>query len=202
MRLSVLVLSSVACGLVGGTAAADELKDAATKVTECRQITDSVTRLTCLDSAAAALSLVLEGAPQSTAVVEAPAAPAAVSEEPEEPKWARAPKPRKVPEPKVEVAENTPKEKKPPLWARVLRPDDGSADDLYAVNVIRITRNGAGRIFFYTEEGQVWRQTQLVEVKPPKTLPAGAVIQRSLTGSPKISFDDVPGKSYRVRRVE
>ena len=224
MRTRLIGLIGLVLGFVSPQAFADELKSAATKVTECRSITDDVLRLACLDAAALALSDVLEGATVSadTADISSSAAidPKVTKEpdtpkwaqaptprttpetkEPEEPKWRQAPEPQKEPEPETSDEEEGRKDRTP-LWARVLRPDDGSDDDLFPITIVRITRNSAGRIFFYTEGGQVWRQTQVRDVTPPKSLPASAVVQRSITGNPKLSFDDVPNRSYRVRRVE
>lgn len=224
MRRRFIVLAGVLMGIASPLASADELKNAATKVTECRSIAEDSARLACLDSAALALSAVLESeavAAKSEDLVPAPAPASETPKAPEPPKWAQAPKSKEAPKPEKSVEpdkleepkwrrapepkktpEPTATKKRPPLWARVLRPDDGSDDDLYPVTVVKITRNGAGRVFFYTEGGQVWRQTQVKEVTPPKSLPAGAVIQKSATGNPRFSFDDVPNRSYRVRRVE
>lgn len=169
-----LVIASFA-----GNASADALKQAASQVTDCRSIEGDAARLQCLDFAASNLALILTES--------------AVDNEASEPKWAQAPQEREV-----KQDENN----RAPIWARVLRDDDGSDDELLPVTVVRITRNKTGRMFFYTESGQIWRQTKKREFEPPTGLPAEAVIQKSITGSPRLSFDEKPDRSYRVRRVE
>ena len=201
----VAVLGLIAVGLTPG-ASADDLRSAATKVSDCRSIEDDAARLTCLDAAALALSLALD----ADAVVAPAPAPAPVAEAPKEPKWARAPKPKKEKAKQAAVAAPAPvdeaipeKERNVPIWARVFGPgDEEEVIDVYEVTVTRITRNNLGRHFFYTSEGQVWRQTVVEPVKAPKSLPADVVIENKMMGAPSLKFVDGPRGGYRVRRVE
>ena len=189
-------------------ASADELKDAATKASQCRTISDDTARLACLDAAALALSLALE-----SPSFDAPAIPEPlqepVAEAPKEPEWAKAPEPRQKPKKQAAVAAPAPeadaeaeKEKNVPIWARVFLPSEDEEENIYAVTVTRITRNNAGRHFFHTNEGQVWRQTVAGKVRPPKSLPAEAKIEQKIMGSPGLSFVGGPTGEYTVRRIE
>ena len=202
MRVRVSLLTAAMICAAPQLAFADDLSDAATKVTECRSISDDAARLACLDAAALAVSLALNtgSSTASTApVVTAPAPPS-------EPEWARAPEPKQAPVQQAATEAPQPKaeQENVPIWARVFRSDEPKekADNVYAVTITRITRNNAGRHFFHTSEGQVWRQTVADKVRAPKSLPVDAVIQQKVLGSPALSFaDDTPG-SYTVRRVE
>jgi len=197
MFVKYALAACVAGGLIVSAAHADPLRDAAESAAACRTIADDTSRLICLDAAAIALSNAL-GTPAAAAPTVAEPA------EPQTPKWAKAPEARK-PEP-VETASAATTESeqgKPPIWARVLRRNNKNPDDdVYAVSITRILKNKQGRFFFITEDGQEWRQVQIKDVRAPKSLPAPAVIERSVTGSPKLSFDSVPGRTYKVRRIE
>ena len=202
MRTRVLIAAGLSIGYFAPLAVADDLSAAASKVIECRSIADDMSRLSCLDEASIALSTALSA---GAVTAETPTISHSSTEtlpEPAAPKIAKKPNWAQAPAPKVVADNETVEEKKPPIWARVLRPDDESDDEIYAITVVRITRNKTGRIFFYTDSGEIWRQTQVVDVRPPKSLPAAAVVQRSLIGSPSLSFDDVPNRSYKVRRIE
>ncbi len=93
-----------------------------------------------------------------------------------------------------------------PTWATAPRAPQFTKDehaqdsDSFKATIVRITRNKSGRHRFYTEDGAVWQQTQKVDVRPPKSLPAVAQFRRKLSGSPTIKFD-VSNRSYRVRRI-
>ena len=208
----VALLGVVAVGLAPG-AKADDLRSAATKVSDCRSIADDTARLTCLDAAALALSLALdenaaEAAPERAPVPLEPQ-PAPVAEAPSEPKWARAPEPRNKPERQAAVSapatepEPVPeKERNVPIWARVFQRTENDEDTVYPVTITRITRNNTGRHFFHTSEGQVWRQTVAEKVRPPKSLPAEAKIEQKIMGSPGLRFVNGPRGEYTVRRIE
>ena len=196
-------------------ASADDLRTAAQKVSDCRAIDDDAARLACLDAAALALSVMLSApSDEAQAAVQSQAetgpAPAPQPETPAEPEWARAPEPREKPKrevaavaPAADTAATPEKEKKVPIWARVFQPsEDDDEENVYAVTITRITRNNAGRHFFHTSEGQVWRQTVAGKVRPPKSLPAAAKIEQKLMGSPGLRFVDGPTGEYTVRRIE
>ena len=103
-------------------------------------------------------------------------------------------------EPSGEAAEH------PPNWAAAPQPQQRDIEQAevprrFEATIVRITHNNVGRHRFYTADGAVWEQTQIVEVRQPKNLPAVAEFRRKLTGNPTIKFD-VSNRSYRVRRIE
>ena len=190
---------------------ADDLRAAAAKVSDCRAIEDDNARLTCLDAASLALSLALDspsGIVDSQVETATPPRVAKV-DAPKEPEWAKAPEPRVKPKKQAAAVATAPaqeseadKEEKVPIWARVFRGGDEEEENVYAVTVTRITRNTAGRHFFHTSEGQVWRQTVSGKVRPPKSLPVDATIQQKLIGAPGLRFVDGPSGEYTVIRIE
>jgi hypothetical protein len=180
--------------------AADPLQLAAEDTASCRELRDPDVRLACFDAAAHRLSEALGStdhagrnaadlpigpdAPDAPAATLAPAATAATA----------------AVEPLGEAAEQ------PPDWAAAPEPqqrDDENAEmpRRFEATIVRITINNAGRHRFYTADGAVWEQTQIVEVQQPKSLPAVAEFRRKLTGNPTIKFDG-SSRSYRVRRIE
>ena len=194
---SLLVLPAPVLAQEGVSAtdvAADPLRLAAEDAASCRDLRDPDVRLACLDSAASRLAEILGSTAQAgrsagdlpigqdaAIAPDAPAAPAAVeaSGEAEEPLpgWAAAPEPRQSYDDKAEMPRQ------------------------FEATIVRITRNNVGRHRFYTADGAVWEQTQIVEVQQPESLPAVAEFRRKLTGNPTISFE-VSSRSYRVRRIE
>jgi hypothetical protein len=171
--------------------AADPLRLAAEDAASCRELRDPDVRLACFDAAAHRLAQALGSMDQAGRnagnlpigpdAPDAPDAPAAV-------------------EPSGEAAEH------PPSWAAAPQPqqrDDEKAEmpRRFEATIVRITRNNAGRHRFYTADGAVWEQTQIVEVIQPTSLPAVAEFRRKLTGNPTIKFD-VSSRSYRIRRIE
>ena len=184
-------------GVPAAADAADPLRLAAEDAASCRELRNPDVRLACLDSAADRLAEAL--APVDPAVLSEgnlPIGPdAAVA--PESPDAPEAPA---AVEPSGEVAEQ------PPSWAAAPEPEQPVVEKAemprrFEATIVRITRNNAGRHRFYTEDGAVWEQTQLVEVQQPDSLPAVAEFRRKLTGNPTITFD-VSSRSYRVRRIE
>ena len=191
--LFVLPAPVLAQDIVSATAvAADPLRLAAEDAASCRELRDPDVRLACFDAAALRLSEALGSmnqdgrsagdlpiGPDAPDVPDAPDAPAAVepsgeaTEQP--PDWASAPQQREI--------------------------EQAEIPRRFEATIVRITRNNAGRHRFYTEDGAVWEQTQIVEVLQPESLPAVAEFRRKLTGSPTIKFD-VSNRSYRVRRIE
>jgi hypothetical protein len=163
---------------------ADPLKEAAEDAANCRALRDPDVRLACLDAASEKLAEALGSVRQAER--SAPAAPAQAEE------------PRSAAEPPAEETEDV------PTWAAAPRHSETEreADPReFEATIVRITRNNVGRHRFYTEDGAVWEQTQLVEFRPPRSLPAVAEFNRKLTGNPTIKFD-VSNRSYRVRRIE
>lgn len=187
--LFVLPAPVLAQDIVSTTAvAADPLRPAAEDAASCRELRDPDVRLACFDAAAHRLAEALGSIDQAghnagdlPVGTDAPDVSAAV-------------------EPSGEATEH------PPNWAAAPQPqqrDDEKAEmpRRFEATIVRITRNNVGRHRFYTEDGAVWEQTQIVEVNQPKSLPAVAEFHRKLTGNPTIKFD-VSSRSYRVRRIE
>lgn len=194
--LFVLLAPVLAQDIASATAdAADPLRLAAEDAASCRELRDPDVRLACLDAAAQRLAEALGAmdqaghdardlpigpdAPAALDAPNAPVAPAAVEPSGEaaeqSPNWAAAPR-----KPEIEQAE---------------------VPRRFEATIVRITRNNVGRHRFYTADGAVWEQTQIVEVRQPKNLPAVAEFRQKLTGNPTIKFD-VSNRSYRVRRIE
>ena len=101
----------------------------------------------------------------------------------------------------AEAQEADEAESRLPIWARLRRENLNREEvpDEFEVSVVRITRNNIGRHFFYTEEGYVWEQSELVDFRPPAGLPSSARIKRGVFGSQRIIFDDRQASSPRVR---
>jgi hypothetical protein len=187
MRAAIAILLG-GCIVSATAVAADLLRLAAEDAASCRELRDSDVRLTCLDAAAHRLAEALGSIDQAGHNAgdlpidpDASDAPAAV-------------------EPSGEATERSPN------WAAAPQPQHREIEQAeiprrFEATIVRITRNNVGRHRFYTEDGAVWEQTQIVEVRQPENLPAVAEFRRKLTGNPTIKFD-VSGRSYRVRRVE
>jgi len=191
-----LLQISVLAQDIDSVAAADPLRLAAEDTASCRELRDPDVRLACFDAAAHRLAEALGAMDQvvrnagdlpiaadATDASTFPAAPATV-------------------EPSVRATEQLPD------WAAAPEPEPQHRDDdkaetprRFEATIVRITSNNVGRHRFYTEDGAVWEQTQLVEVIQPTSLPAVAEFRRRLTGNPTISFE-VSSRSYRVRRIE
>lgn len=166
--------------------AADPLRLAAEDAASCRELRDPDVRLACLDAAAHRLAEALGSMDQAGRNAgdlpigpDAPDAPAAV-------------------EPSGEATEH------PPNWASAPQHRDIEQAEIprrFEATIVRITRNNVGRHRFYTADGAVWEQTQIAEVRQPRSLPTVAEFRRKLSGNPTIKFD-VSNRSYRVRRIE
>jgi hypothetical protein len=182
--LFVLPAPVLAQDIVPATAvAADPLRLAAEDAASCRELPDPDVRLACFDAAARRLAEALGSMDQAGHNAGdlpidpvAPDVPAAV-------------------EPSAEAAED------PPNWAAAPQPQHSDVDQAevprrFEATIVRITRNNVGRHRFYTADGAVWEQTQIVEVRQPRSLPAVAEFRRKLTGNPTIKFD-VSRRSYQ-----
>lgn len=168
--MSRLFLALAATGLMALPAVADDLRDAAEAVTACRALPDA-DKAACFDTTSAALADLL--------------APAIVAAAPEDsaPEWAKAPEPK---EPEVEK----------PRKARVEEPKQPNK---FEVTIVRVGNFG-GKMTFYTDDGQIWHQTQQDAVSLP-ALPTTAKIKKRMTGNPVIQFPNL-SKSYKVERIE
>lgn len=168
---------------------ADPLRDAAEDAANCRQLRDPDVRLACFDAASEQLAEALGAARQAERSAPPPPPPSA--DEPRVAEESRA-------EPPDPPSEDVPTWATAPQHSESERAED---PDRFEATIVRITRNNVGRHRFYTDEGAVWEQTQLVEFRPPRSLPAVAEFRQRLTGNPTIKFD-ISNRSYRVRRVE
>ena len=181
MRAVVLLLL---IGVIAAPAfAADPLRDAAVNATDCRELRDPDDRLACFDAASERLAEALDIPDPVAYSAETSSNPATTPV---------------AAEPAVEADDDL------PTWASAPQYTEAeSADDprRFEATIVRITSNNIGRHRFYTEDGAVWEQTQIVEVRQPRSLPAVAEFRRRMTGNPTIKFD-VSNRSYRVRRIE
>ncbi len=185
--LFVLPAPVLAQDILSATAiSADPLRLAAEDAAGCRELRDPDVRLACFDAAAHRLAEALGSMDQAgrnaghlSIGPDAPDAPAAV-------------------DPSGEAAEH------PPNWTAAPQHRDTEQAEVprrFEATIVRITRNNVGRHRFYTADGAVWEQTQVVEVHQPRSLPAVAEFRRKLTGNPTIKFD-VSSRSYRVKRIK
>lgn len=76
--------------------------------------------------------------------------------------------------------------------------DNDDRPKRFFTNVTRIVVNGAGRHFFETEDGTLWKQVPAVPLTAPSSLPAEVSIRRSASGSRRLAFEEHPNKSYVV----
>ncbi|MEM9401294.1 MAG: hypothetical protein AAGA44_02265 [Pseudomonadota bacterium] len=226
-RSSALTLISVLlAGMSLPAVASDPLRSVAEDAAKCQELSDPQVRLACLDAVAKRLSEGLDSTeevdsedanipivtatptapqpPEGDVAVDAPSAP----ETPEvstvsESTTVVAETPAS-PEPPAPATSASAVADTPPVWAaapeqRTEEPKDSPRR--FEATIVRITSNNVGRHRFYTEDGAVWEQTQLVEVRQPKALPATAEFRRKITGNPTIKFDS-SSRSYRVRRIK
>lgn len=191
-RIGLICLATVL--LHAPAVGADSLREAAADAERCRSLGDPEVRLACFDAAAKQLAEALGTLETSERVSdtqpprEAPPAAAGAAAAP------------------IAAAPQQETEQALPSWAAEPRPqpkriDPSEEPRQFEANVVRITRLPDGRHRFYTSDGAVWEQTQFVDFRPPKSLPAVAEFNRKRTGNPTITFD-VSSRSYRVRRIE
>ena len=189
--------------------ASDPLRLAAEDAASCREVRDPEVRLACLDAAADRLAEALDsseqagrGAADLPVSPDAPATPVAdgsSSDAADLPISPDAPDAPTAVEPPSDASEQ------PPDWAAAPEQHDdaepGEDPERFEATIVRITRNNVGRHRFYTADGAIWEQTQLVDVRQPESLPAVAEFRRKLTGNPTIKFD-VSSRTYRVKRIK
>jgi hypothetical protein len=202
--LFVLPAPVLAQDIVSATAvAADPLRLAAEDAASCRELRDPDVRLACLDAAAHRLAEALGSMDQHGPIAgDLPIGPNAA----DAPVAAVAPDASVAPDAPAAVEPSGGATEQPPNWAAAPEPQQREIEQAemprrFEASIVRITRNNVGRHRFYTEDGAVWEQTQIVEVIQPESLPAVAEFRRKLTGNPTIKFD-VSNRSYRVRRIE
>ncbi len=193
-------LSSVAIG----AASAQDVRSASEGVVACQTLTDPTEKLACYEAAAAQVSQALSApvAAPEVAVVSPPtvvatAEPAVAESSSEAVQTASA-----------EAVDEPGRRRLLPSWVPSISlklGSDGNREkqpNSFPVSVTRIQRNKVGRHFFTTSDGHVWRQIRVEEITAPPTLPAGAVVKRSMTGAIRIRFDDASKHSYNVIRIE
>jgi hypothetical protein len=202
---SLLVLPApvLAKDIVSATdVAADPLRLAAEDAASCRELRDPDVRLACLDAAAHRLAEALGSMDQHGRIArDLPIGPDA-PDAPVTPDASVASDAPAAVEPSGGATEQ------PPNWAAAPEPEPEQREiepaeipRRFEASIVRITVNNVGRHRFYTADGAVWEQTQIVEVRQPRSLPTVAEFHRKRTGNPTIKFD-VSSRSYRVRRIE
>ena len=188
---------------------ADAVRDAAAMTVECRDLDDPQARLECFDRSITTLSEAL-GTPITSQVGEATGEIDSWSNNAsaaDQASIADPPVAALAEETQAAVAESSATSiGEAPSWASAPAPSATQEDlarepSMFIATIVRITRNGVGRHKFYTDDGAVWEQTQISEIRPPRSLPAEAEIRQRLTGNPTIKFD-VSNQAYRVRRIE
>ena len=211
--LFVLPAPVLAQDIVPATAvAADPLRLAAEDAASCRELGDPDVRLACFDAAAHRLAETLGSIDQAgrnagdlPISLDAPDAPdAAAAVEPSSEAAGDLPIGPDTPDTAAAVEPSGEATEHPPNWASEPQHREIEKAEIprrFEATIVRITRNNVGRHRFYTEDGAVWEQTQIAEVRPPKSLPAVAEFNRKLTGNPTIKFD-VSSRSYRVKRIK
>jgi hypothetical protein len=196
----------VLLAIVTTSAQATPLTEAARELAECRALSSPAARLACYDATVDALASALEPAAteQAAGPVDDPetrsgsvATAATGNADGEEER-------RAEPSSGARGESDEAGEEARPAWAAAPEKDERSredSDNRFTDTIVRITRNNVGRHYFHTEDGAVWMQTQIEDIRPPRSLPAEATFRRKLTGNPTIQFD-VSNRSYRVRRIE
>ena len=143
----------------------------------CGQITAAADRLACYDGVAGRLS---GDEPKNVVAVASPPPPAA---EPE-------------PEP-AEAGSSTLGEK---YLERPKRQKKEKPADVDVV-VTKVDRDARGRMRYYLENGQIWRQAEDRSVSKPRSIPTPAKIKVGFLGSHAIRIDGTKS-SIKVRRVK
>ena len=203
----------IIAGFVSMPALAQDLPTATEKILACKELADSVERLSCFDRAAAELSaaVALPSAQARAPVPVRPGSPsAAESELIQKAAVAPAGTSMAATAPAQQANANTPKESEPsgsvlPSWIpRVTfgeRRDVEREPDQFETTLTRIERNNLGRHFFTTAEGHVWKQKRLDKIKAPSTLPTDIVLDRNIMGGIRIKILETK-EVHSVTRVE
>jgi hypothetical protein len=206
------IAATLAVGLMA-PAMAQELRTASEGVIACQSVEDALERLDCFEQAAAELSAALavpEPAPVIAEVAPAPSVPVAPTEQVATTVATTAVATPDAPAPIQQasadtVAEPEIPERSLPSW--IPRISFGAGRDVekepdeYRTKMTRIQVNKLGRHFFTTEEGHVWRQNRIREIRAPKTLPAEVVLSKNITGGLQLKIIET-NRTYPVSRVE
>ncbi|MEO1029049.1 MAG: hypothetical protein AAFX02_08345 [Pseudomonadota bacterium] len=216
------------CLLIGGavqTTQAQTTDPDLQALLACQAITDDAARLKCLDEATRKLAGEKVKPAQATPTTPEPAAPTATPVAPVSPpatvaatesvaarealeaeRAALAAERAALEAERAEIAAAKAKEEEDsriPIWARLQQglvgSDGEDVPDEYNVSVTKITRNGIGRHFFYTDDGLVWEQVGLKDFRPPRALPATGRIKKAALGSQWLFFDDKKASGLKIR---
>lgn len=80
--------------------------------------------------------------------------------------------------------------------------DNDDRPKRFHTTVTKIIVNNAGRHYFTTEDGTVWKQVPATALTAPSSLPAEVSIRRSASGSRRLAFDEHPNRSYVVTETK
>mgnify|MGYP001799778924 FL=1 len=208
----------VSFGLLAVPAVAQDMRTASEKVVACQAIEDGAARLECFETAAMELSAILaQPVPQVATAPEpatVPAAPTEVAAVASPAPVAETPAPIQVasataaaPEAATEAPTEAdgPTGSRLPSWIpRITFGGDRDVEkepDEFRTTITRIQRNNLGRHFFTTAEGQVWRQTDIGDIRAPKTLPAEVILSQNIMGGIRLKIVGI-NRLYSVTRVE
>lgn len=193
--LGKVAVSAIGIVAVIGSAAAQDMRTASENVVACQSVEEASARLDCFEKAAADLSALL--AAPAPEVVAAPVAP--------NPNTPAVPTETTVAAATEAAPEETIKQSSLPSWIpRITFGSDRDVEkepDEYQTKLTRIQVNRIGRHFFTTSDGQVWRQTNITEIRAPKTLPADITLSQSIMGGIRMKIEET-NRVYAVARVE
>lgn len=193
--LGKVAVSAIGIVAVIGSAAAQDMRTASENVVACQSVEEASARLDCFEKAAADLSALL-AAPAPEVV----AAPVAAN-----PNTPAVPTETTVAAATEAAPEETIKQSSLPSWIpRITFGSDRDVEkepDEYQTKLTRIQVNRIGRHFFTTSDGQVWRQTNITEIRAPKTLPADITLSQSIMGGIRMKIEET-NRVYAVARVE
>lgn len=176
---------AAALALVAAARAAESPLDA---LFACQKIADEAARLTCLDREVAAL----RGVTQSGEVV------AVERKTLEESSYGL--NRSGVPLPKMESPNVANAE---PARQQIVRGENGRMEGLANVAVVRVDRTPYGQVIVELENGQVWTQTDRIQLDDLRRAPRQAMtasISNAALGSHKMQLNG-QGAWFRVRRV-
>lgn len=200
--MNLLGKSAIAATLTASLMApamAQELRTASESVVACQTVEDALERLDCFEKAADELLAALAVPAPAPAPVIAEAAPNPAV--PVAPAQASA----AVQQASAATSQSDVPERSLPSWIpRITFGSDRDAEkepDEYRTKITRIQVNRLGRYFFTTEEGHVWKQKRIQEIRAPKTLPAEVVLYQNIAGGLQLKIVET-NRIYGVSRVE
>ncbi|MEM7280203.1 MAG: hypothetical protein AAF438_01035 [Pseudomonadota bacterium] len=177
MRSTVVYLHILLASVTLTLSPAIYANDLEGKIALCAGISDPSERLACFDGLAAGKAL--------------PAAPASV---------AGPTKPAEQPTPTPTVADDGTEALGEKYLERSKREKKEKKTN-YDVVVAKVDKDTRGRLRYYLESGQIWRQTEVRNVSRPRSLPTPATISVGFLGSHAIRIQGVKS-SVKVKRVK